>query len=266
VAFDWLVEGLDRRSPVTFVPNPGNVGDALINLGCLSYLSSRFTDVRICSIDDGPQTENVLIGGGGNLVEPLYNNVAEFLVRTDRAHRLFLFPVTVQGNASLLKSLAPRMRCLCREPTSLAHVQTLLGWQNVRLAHDAAFLLGPSLRKDFAGAIARPARLKCLSFRSDGECAVPRLSGLDIMGQYQGAWTNVTLARNAVQAAARYLLGYRAVETDRLHCAILASILGRETVLFANSYFKNAAVFEHSLSRLSNARFTWTEENDRPPR
>ena len=75
------------------------------------------------------------------------------------------------------------------------------------------------------------------------------------MLHHESAWTDMALAHDNVWAAARYLLGFGEVETDRLHCAILAAMLGRRTVLRANSYYKNAAVFDHSLSRLQNISF-----------
>ena len=63
---------------MTFVPNPGNIGDAAINLACFEYLTERFDRVEICAITDIPRTECVFVGGGGNAVEPLYINVREF--------------------------------------------------------------------------------------------------------------------------------------------------------------------------------------------
>jgi exopolysaccharide biosynthesis predicted pyruvyltransferase EpsI len=254
-AFDWLTEGLDRGEPVSFVPNPGNVGDAAINLGCFSYLAQRFDNVAICSMGDAPRTECVFLGGGGNAVEPLYDNVRDFLDRLAPGHRLFLFPATIRGYASTLERIAAFSRILCREPKSLAYVATLLRPANAALAHDAAFLLGPRLRHEFASRLARTVSARCRSFRNDQESICSEQSGIDITGQYQGAWTDMRLADENVRAVARYLLGFGEVETDRLHCAIIAAMLGRRTVLRANSYYKNAAVFEHSLSRFPNTTF-----------
>jgi exopolysaccharide biosynthesis predicted pyruvyltransferase EpsI len=66
---------------------------------------------------------------------------------------------------------------------------------------------------------------------------------------------DLTLAERTMRLAVKYILGFRRIHTDRLHCAILSGILGRETVLYPNSYYKNGAVFAHSLSRISNVRF-----------
>jgi exopolysaccharide biosynthesis predicted pyruvyltransferase EpsI len=255
VAFDWLAGGIDRCEPVTFVPNPGNIGDAAINLGCFGYLADRFDTVEICAMAGAPRTECVFVGGGGNAVEPLYVNVRDFLDRVAPDQRILMFPATIQGYSASLRRIAPSARILCRERISLAYVAAQLGPDSVSLAHDAAFGLGPRLRHDFASRIDKIPYAKCRSFRADRESIHPEPGGIDIMLQYQGAWTDMGLAYENVRAAARYLLGFGEVETDRLHCAILAAMLGRRTVLRANSYYKNAAVFDYSLSRLPNTAF-----------
>ena len=48
---------------------------------------------------------------------------------------------------------------------------------------------------------------------------------------------------------------YEQVNTDRLHIAIAATLLGKKVKLFPNSYYKNRAVFEYSLKRFSNVSF-----------
>jgi len=49
--------------------------------------------------------------------------------------------------------------------------------------------------------------------------------------------------------------GSRMVFTDRLHVAILAVILGKDTILYPNSYYKNKGVYEFSLSKYPNLKF-----------
>lgn len=66
--------------------------------------------------------------------------------------------------------------------------------------------------------------------------------------------------RNA-ELGVRLLLGclarHRAVSTDRLHIAIAAGLLGLDVELRANSYFKCAAVWDHSLrARFPNIRWS----------
>ncbi len=47
----------------------------------------------------------------------------------------------------------------------------------------------------------------------------------------------------------------RRVYTDRLHVAILAAILGKDTSLYPNIYHKNRGVYEFSLYKFPNVRF-----------
>jgi len=254
-AFDWLAANLDRRERVTFVPNPGNIGDAAINLACFDYLTRRFNKVEICAIADTPRTECVFVAGGGNAVQPFYVPLRDFLDRLEPDRRLYMFPATIKGYAKSLRRVAPIARILCREPTSLAYVARQIGAENVSLAHDAAFLLAPRLRNDLAERIGNATTAKCLSLRTDRESIHWKLGTNDIMAEHHSNWTNMTIARDCVWAVASYLLRFSEVETDRLHCAILAAILGHRTILRANCYYKNAAVFSHSLSRLSNTEF-----------
>jgi exopolysaccharide biosynthesis predicted pyruvyltransferase EpsI len=254
-AFDWLTEGVGRETPVTFVPNHGNIGDAAINLGCIGYLNGRFRTVEVRAMTELPRTECVFVGGGGNAVEPLYNSLRDFLDRLPSGHRLFMFPATVRGYRQSFRRVAPIARILCRERVSHAQLAEQIGAERVALAHDAAFLLAPQLQNYFKRRMAKTRTAKCRSFRNDCERNHSETGGADIMGQERSQWTDMKFAHDKVWANARYLLDFGEVETDRLHCAILAAMLGRRTVLRANSYYKNAAVFEHSLSRLSNVSF-----------
>jgi len=254
-AFDWLAGDIDRSEPVTFVPNPGNIGDAAINLACFLYLKERFASVEIRSMTDSPRTECVFVGGGGNAVEPLYVNVRDFLESLPPGHRLFMFPATLRGYSQSLQRIASSVRILCREPVSLAYAASQVGSENVMLAHDAAFLLASPLRDDYSGHATKIPVAKCRLFRADKEGIHSEIGSIDIMTYHQSDWTDMQLARDNVWAAARYLAGFGEVDSDRLHCAIIAAILGRRTTLRANCYFKNAAVFAHSLSRLPNTTF-----------
>lgn len=62
-------------------------------------------------------------------------------------------------------------------------------------------------------------------------------------------------ARTIVRAAERTLLHGRVVVTDRLHAAVLATLLGRPVVALDNANGKVGAVFADYLGRFPNARF-----------
>jgi exopolysaccharide biosynthesis predicted pyruvyltransferase EpsI len=252
--FAWLAEAVDPLERVSFVPNPGNIGDAAINLSCWRFLSGRFAEVEMCPLGRMPAHRHVFVGGGGNLVEPLYRRVADFIDSVPGEKRLHLFPSTIDGFGELIASRGSSIRIVCREATSYRHVLKLIPAGNAFLGHDAALALGPWLRSALPK-VERLTEASAKPFRRDRERAIAEDGGLDIMGQYQSDWTDPALAEKSVRLAAGYLLGFGRVETDRLHCAILSALLGRQTTLRPNSYFKNAAVFAHSLSRFPNVEF-----------
>jgi exopolysaccharide biosynthesis predicted pyruvyltransferase EpsI len=253
--FAWLCAGIDPEEPVTFVPNPGNVGDALINLSCYRYLAARFADVAICSIGDVPATDCVFIAGGGNLIEGLYSSVSDFVVKRCVGRRLFFFPSSVKGFGAWLDGVSPRARMICREPVSFAHVAEHFSAGSVRLGHDAAFALAGTLRAAFANKIVRHPSARARFFRTDAERFRDLPSDGDLMARTGGSWVDLAAAERAVIDAATTLLEFSRVYTDRLHCGILAAILDRYVILVPNAYYKNAAVFDHSLSRFANVRF-----------
>ena len=255
LAFNWLIDGLDRRKKVAFVPNPGNIGDATINLACWRYLRSKFRQVEICTPQQLPPVEYVFVGGGGNFVEPLYHDTASLVQRLAAHQGIFIFPSTVYGYCKILKNLAGRSRIICRENVSHQFLLNHMPPESVYLGHDAAFAIAGQLRTEYADKITKGSKLSAKLFRCDRERALLEEGGLDIMGQHHSDWTDMTLAESVIQLAAKYILGFGQIKTDRLHCAILAALLGRETIVYPNSYFKNAAVFEHSLSRIPNVNF-----------
>jgi exopolysaccharide biosynthesis predicted pyruvyltransferase EpsI len=54
----------------------------------------------------------------------------------------------------------------------------------------------------------------------------------------------------------RFINRYTKIETNRLHVAIAAALLGKDVALYRNSYYKNEAVYKYSLEKqFSNVRW-----------
>jgi exopolysaccharide biosynthesis predicted pyruvyltransferase EpsI len=261
-AMTWLADGLDPDAPVTFIPNPGNIGDAAINVACYGFLAGRFAQIEVCGTSQSPSHETVFIGGGGNLVEPLYAGVSGILRRMNERHLVRLFPATVYGYARLIEGMAGRMRMVCRDARSFEFAAGLLGDADIRLGHDAAFLLAKDVRERYRDRVGVLPDQTGVLLRTDKERVTAGSGGIDIMAQASDDWCDLAHAQRVVEMAMGFILGFGRVRTDRLHCAILSAILGRKTILHPNSYFKNKAVFEQSLRRLANVEF---EERDRAP-
>ena len=67
---------------ITFVPNPGNIGDGLITLSTIQILKSLGIDYTIGKpwVKSKLQTKRVIYGGGGSIV-PMYKITKKFVLR-----------------------------------------------------------------------------------------------------------------------------------------------------------------------------------------
>jgi glycosyltransferase involved in cell wall biosynthesis len=52
-----------------------------------------------------------------------------------------------------------------------------------------------------------------------------------------------------------FVAKFSVIHTDRTHAAITGAIMGREVWFYRNAYFKNEAIYEHSLAHLPNVHF-----------
>lgn len=247
--FAWLAEGLSRDTPVSFVPNFGNLGDAAINLACWRFLDSRFDSVELCPLDRRPAHRDVFLGGGGNLVEPLYEQTSGFLLRLPLEHRPRLFPATLFGHRAVYERWGPRLRVLCRDLVSMTFARSQVAHGQLRLGHDAAFALDSWLQQNLSLAPRAARKESGRFFRRDKEAlTLPPAGNEDPMAAIEGPWLDMAEAESEVLLLAHRIARCRHVATDRLHAAILGTLLDCEVTLHANAYFKNEAVFDHSLA------------------
>jgi len=248
--FAWLAEGLSRDTPVSFVPNFGNLGDAAINLACWRFLESRFDTVELCPLDRRPAHRDVFLGGGGNLVEPLYEHASSFLLRLPLEHRPRLFPSTLFGHRAVFDRWGPRLRVLCREVVSLSYARSQVAHGQLRLGHDAAFALDGWLEQNLSLAPRAVRKENGRFFRRDSEAlTLPPSGSEDPTAAVAGEWLDMAETESEVLLLAHRIARCRHVATDRLHGAILATLLDCEVTLHANAYFKNEAVHDHSLAQ-----------------
>lgn len=270
---------------IRYHPNPGNGGDALIALATWRIFDELRLRVRLWHEGDDSRGAVLVYGGGGNLV-PTYGAAAGFVARHHRsAARLLVLPQTIDGHDALLGELGPNVDLLCRERTSFARCRRLAPRANVRLVEDLSLSLdarellaspAPAFapgaeqaalersaralrrRRRVLAAVAAAHRvlvggervLRC--FRSDRErIRAPRpLANIDLslavpfeLAMEQRA----NVARTAWEMLA-FLDPFDRIETDRLHVAIGAALLGKHVGFHPNRYWKNRAVFEDSLA------------------
>lgn len=86
-------------------------------------------------------------------------------------------------------------------------------------------------------------------FRVDGErtdMLIP-IDNLDVSNLYSFGTQSRQLSQAAASHFIELLSSYSHIRTNRLHVAIVSSILGKKVTLFNNSYYKNKAVFEYAI-------------------
>lgn len=227
---------------------PGNYGDALIWHGTQFVLREAGLSFQTIEYDMQPMYKILIVDGGGNLVD-YYSDVKNFLETYGSWYsKVIILPHTIAGAKSLacLSQLGNRLTVFCREGVSYTAVKYSLPEAEVFLWHDCAFYvqIPPSLPSHNI----ELGELR--AFRTDIESTshqVPKDNrDLSLEGYAMSSLDNMF----------GVLKGYKRVVTDRLHIAIAGALLGCEIELYPNSYYKNRAVYEYSLRRYSNVRFS----------
>ncbi len=131
-----------RGERISYIPNPGNGGDALIASGTYQAFDSVGLDYAIVSRDrDSYAGEFVIYSGGGNL-GLMKNFSARFLSRIHKnVKRLVILPHTIKAVTPLLQEFGPNVDIICRERVSYEYVKGAVEKANVYLADDMALQL-----------------------------------------------------------------------------------------------------------------------------
>lgn len=241
----------------------------------------------------------ILLHGGGNFGDrwALFQHFRERVIADFPDRRIIQLPQSIEMSretAARVRSayLAhPDLTVLLRDTRSVRHADDLLDGVRVRYCPDLAFGYGPTRRR-------RP-RVDVLELRrtdtestgepllTDGGCwrrervdwnysaleklawnlakapgsfakrvprTLPRFYRAFVDPGYSAA------ARTLVRAAEDTVLSGRVVVTDRLHAAVLATLLGRPVVARDNANGKLAAVFDDYLGRFPLVRFARTPQ------
>lgn len=127
---------------ISYVPNPGNGGDALIAAATFQLfddLGLQYNCVnRNLSSYDG---QTLIYGGGGNL-GLMKNFSARLLTRVHRGvKRLVILPHTIKEVTPLLADFGSNVDIICREKISYEYVKNSTVSANVYLANDVALSL-----------------------------------------------------------------------------------------------------------------------------
>lgn len=242
-----LLKSLSGRH-VHFFPKSGNAGDGFIAHATYELFKSygiKFTTHRQTDTVEG---ETVLIGGGGNLVEGRYNDVADLIRRHAEKNQIILLPHTIVGFADVLAETYRNLTVFCREPVS--YQMALLNGASpaqTHLSHDVTFFLDD----DYFSRFFEKGEGILKALRTDGETTGQvRISedNLDMSLSWNGdLWTSPEFCAHVTSSMAAFAAPFETVQTDRLHVSILSAFLSKNVFLLPNAYYKNRAIFEHSI-------------------
>jgi exopolysaccharide biosynthesis predicted pyruvyltransferase EpsI len=236
---------------LVYKANPGNAGDGVIAAATYDFFENnamKFTPFR--SDSTYSNAKDVLVfGGGGNLIEGLYAEGKDFLKENiTNFFKVIIMPSTIKGYRDFFEANQDKLIICAREKITYNYLLAL-GFRkgsNLLLAHDMAFYLDRSKYLSDT----RPFKNAVRCFRTDNESfdGQWKNNNHDISLTWNGDyWDNVNLARSSTASLIYFLEEFKIIFTDRLHVAILGSILNKEVNFYPNSYYKNQAVYENSL-------------------
>ena len=247
---------------ITFVPNPGNVGDAFITLATIQILKSLGIDYTIGKpwVKSKLQTKRVIYGGGGNLV-PMYKTLKKFILANQDKHKILILPQTIFGCDMLLKNLSKNVTLFAREKKSYNYIKENSRFGDmVYISHDMAF--NYSIKKKNSCEILNE---EINSFRVDGESTDIKLpfDNVDLTREntidgveFYTKLNEKNFIEEYVEKFETIVSSFTKINTNRLHVAIMGALYGREVNLYPNSYYKNKEVYEYSIkNKFSNVKF-----------
>ena len=275
---------VEQDSKIYFIPNPGNVGDALIASSAYQLFDKN--DIKINIFDENVTLtkKNILVyGGGGNLV-PNYNHARNIIdTYHDKVRALIVLPHTINGHSDLLNKLGPNVYLFCREDISYSYTlqhainAKIFRYNDLAIQFDINYIktnwynackVCKNYRKGFYSLYFDALRARKIStnlycFRTDGEAkGVSPNSDINLdISTYFGI--GYMADKNTTHILSKYVLyiinKFDKIYTNRLHICIAGYLLNKEVYFYPNSYYKNEAVFDSSLKSLSS-KIVWVDD------
>ncbi|MEH2492849.1 polysaccharide pyruvyl transferase family protein [Bradyrhizobium sp. AZCC 2230] len=274
-----------RGKQVVFLPNPGNAGDSFIAHATYQLFQKIGLDYEMGDPQRIYANRVVILGGGGNLVEP-YKDVANVIDRNvDRVHQLIILPHTIRSHIDVVSRLKANCVVFCREMPTYRFVKEAAPAADVLLGHDMALscdlpatrelgsrdvrtTTSPSLLLRNLKRVVRSSlyHMKWLdsgktlnSIRLDMErTSIPvPVHNIDLSAAFAADDMSPQSSLHATYFMLRFIDRFNVVRTNRLHVAIMSALLQKAVHMSDNSYGKNYDVFQHSIGDFRNVR--WEE-------
>lgn len=241
-----------RGRDVVALLNRGNRGDGVIHLGGRRLLASLDVACReFHETDDLSEMRGdvLLIYGAGALSKGTHSLPRLLTEVAPRFEEVVILPSSFDLAEASVRAFADtwdrKYTVFCRELVSFdALRQAAVKPKALLLGHDLAF------HADLSEWAARPAAGRAGIFRRDNEAAYGRLP------------RHLEVCIDASHGTDReperlldFVARFAEIHTDRCHGAITGAIMGRKVFFYRNSYFKNQAIYDHSLAAMPNVQF-----------
>lgn len=229
-----------KNKSIDFFRFPGNYGDSLIWHGTKKLLSSLNISEQYVDTSSSKHNNILFIDGGGNFVD-YYSDIKDFLIKKPALYNeIIIFPHTIFGEKQIevLNNISSKLTIFCREKTSAKFLKDRLKRGKVYLWHDCAFY------NQFPPISIENGTLNAFRLDKESKLYTLPISNKDVS---QNGY-----ATKPLDEFIAILQKYAEVNTDRLHVAICATLLGKQVKLFPNSYYKNKAIFDYSLRKFPN--------------
>jgi len=277
---EFLRENRDRKT-VTITPG-GNHGDTLIHMGLVKKLDEYGFEYDCLNLEhmyrgnpviggkylinilfwrmgidagfrllDIPEDAGlVLFEGGGYMNDVWYGPTLLRAVLRQTEAPIAVGPQSYVFNRTRIADYFVDGRdatLFCRERYSYDHLtgQGLPPSVQLKVSPEMALYLAPEDLEEFTEP--REERYQLVAMRRDRESAVSEKLLREIKQACDNLVTRDISMEGSLTDFVSWVANAETVYTDRLHVAILSSILGKDVTLFSNIYHKNRGVWEISL-------------------
>lgn len=259
-----LLEKLRSMVPFTYIPDPGNLGDALLAASTLQFFDTHDLPYRFHQ--KNKSFENLVYGGGG-IWNPYYQSFwqKKFLPLFRQAKKVLILPSSFWNCDALLRELDSRFTIFCREQQSYDYLQRARTGAEIILDHDIAFRLNSSVfaydnRGVFPYDLGVLRKIKSFYLRRTNvgfflrrDCESIRTCDSDLDLSDAGS-IDLSSSRQRILCCAAIFLStvdsVDAVVTDRLHVGIAGMLMNKEVYLLDSSYKKVSSVYRHSFETI----------------
>jgi len=243
--------------------NEGNRGDGLIHEGGRTLFRKYNINYEEFVFPAEKSGDILCVYGCGGFCSKHQHNIRKVNHYTAAFKTIYILPSTFECScknvADFILRLPRKVVIYCREKESFEEVKKVAPYkENVFLDKDMAFHLDYSKWKtDGRGVL--------MAFRYDEE----KNMSFFVRGYIKCLKEWLLFAHNAVYMDVsagpsnewKFLLEtvsqFNEVHTDRAHTSIAAAMLGKKTHIYPGAYFKQKAIYEHSLSHMPNVKLMW---------